>query len=68
MATTAGLTVRERQVAREVAAGRSNKEVAAILGISEQRVKNTLLSVYGKCGVRNRVELALYAVKTGLVK
>lgn len=56
-----GLTVREAQVAAGVARGLTNSEVAEKLGIVEKTVKNVLMSVYSKCTVRNRVELALRA-------
>jgi DNA-binding NarL/FixJ family response regulator len=59
--TRFGLTLREAQVAVGVARGQSNAEVAATLGIVEKTVKNVLMSVYQKCEVRNRVELALRA-------
>lgn len=55
------LTLREAQVALSVARGHSNAEAAVKLGITEKTVKNALMSVYAKCGVRNRVELALKA-------
>ena len=54
----AGLTAREREIAELVGQGRSNKEVAAALFLSEKTVENTLSRVYGKLGVRSRVELA----------
>lgn len=53
------LTLRESEIALEVARGRSNSETAAKLGVTEKTVKNALVAVYGKCGVRNRVELTL---------
>jgi DNA-binding NarL/FixJ family response regulator len=56
-----GLTLREAQVAAGVARGRTNAEVAERLGIVEKTVKNVLMSVFTKCKVRNRVELALRA-------
>ena len=59
------LTVREAQVAACVARGQSNGEVATTLGIMEKTVKNCLLLVYQKMGVRNRVELALRAHDVG---
>ena len=55
------LTLRESQVATCVARGLTNQEVAQRLGIVEKTVKNVLMSVYEKCHVRNRVELALRA-------
>jgi DNA-binding CsgD family transcriptional regulator len=59
--TRFGFTVREAQVALAVAKGLTNAETALHLGITEKTVKNALMSVYAKCGVRNRVELALKA-------
>lgn len=56
-----GLTLREAQVAAGVARGHTNAEVAGQLGIVEKTVKNVLMSVFTKCKVRNRVELALRA-------
>lgn len=56
-----GLTLREAQVAAGVARGHTNAEVAEKLGIVEKTVKNVLMSVFTKCKVRNRVELALRA-------
>lgn len=53
-----GLTESEAQVARLVAQGRRNKEVAAHLFISESTVEATLTRVYAKLGVRGRAELA----------
>ncbi len=53
------LTMREAQIAAHVARGCPNGEVAGRLGIAEKSVKNVLMSVYRKCRVRNRVELAL---------
>jgi DNA-binding CsgD family transcriptional regulator len=55
------LTLRESQVALAVAKGQTNAEVAGQLGITEKTVKNALMSVFAKCKVRNRVELALCA-------
>lgn len=57
------LTKRETEVARLVAAGKTNREAAATMGISEQAVKNLLQVVYEKYGVRNRVELTLLTFK-----
>jgi DNA-binding NarL/FixJ family response regulator len=53
------LSVREAQVARAVAAGRSNREVADQLFISERTVKAHLSSIFEKIGVRDRLQLVL---------
>jgi len=53
------LTARETGIARQVAAGHSNKVIAADSGISERTVKAHLNSIFRKTGIRNRVQLAL---------
>ena len=59
-ADLSALSEREAQVARAVAAGKSNKEVAAQLFISERTVKAHLGSVFDKLGVRDRVQLVVH--------
>ena len=56
------LTPREEQVVGLVAEGIGNREVAQQLGIKENTVKKSLLRIYDKLGVSNRVELVLYAL------
>jgi DNA-binding CsgD family transcriptional regulator len=53
-----GLTAAERRVAALVAAGRTNREVAAQLFLGERTVAGHLTRVYAKLGVRSRTELA----------
>jgi DNA-binding NarL/FixJ family response regulator len=53
------LSEREAEVAREVVSGRSNKEIARILGITERTVKAHLGAIFVKLGVRDRLQLAL---------
>ncbi|MEN9316886.1 MAG: hypothetical protein RIS35_3279 [Pseudomonadota bacterium] len=53
------LSFREAEVARAVAGGKSNKEVARDLSITERTVKAHLGNVFEKLGVRDRVQLAL---------
>ena len=57
------LTPRERQIAMAIADGRSNRDIAARLGITEQTVKNHLTSIFEKVGVENRLQLALALVR-----
>jgi DNA-binding NarL/FixJ family response regulator len=52
------LTERERQIADLVSEGRSNKQVAAALFLSEKTIEHNLSRIYAKLGVRSRVELA----------
>lgn len=61
------LTKREREVLREIAKGRSNKEIAAELRIKEQTVKTHVSNVLAKLNVDDRTQAALYAVKHGIV-
>jgi DNA-binding NarL/FixJ family response regulator len=57
-AGVAALTDRERDVARAVAAGGTNAEIAAQLSISAGTVKTHVASIQAKLGVRNRVGVA----------
>lgn len=57
------LTPRERDVVRGVVEGRTNREIADELGLTVQAVKNVLSTVFLKCRVRNRLELALFALR-----
>jgi two-component system response regulator DegU len=61
-----GLTDRELEIVRLVAAGKKNKEVAEILAISERTVRTNLTSVFQKVGVRDRIGLVMYALRHGL--
>ena len=61
------LTVRERDVTRLVAAGLKNGEIASQLLISEQTVKKHLNNIFQKLELRDRVELARYALRNALV-
>lgn len=56
----ARLSVREAQVVRAVTAGHSNKEVAALLRITERTVKSHLGAAFEKLGVRDRLQLVLH--------
>ncbi|MCU5377225.1 response regulator transcription factor [Bacillus cereus] len=59
------LTKREQEVLCEIAKGRSNKEIAAELHITEQTVKTHVSNVLAKLEVDDRTQAALYAVKHG---
>ncbi|MFC4038439.1 response regulator [Dactylosporangium siamense] len=60
------LTSRERDVARLVATGRSNAEIAKELHISVGTVKGHLAGIHTRLQVRNRVEIAIWAHQSGL--
>jgi DNA-binding NarL/FixJ family response regulator len=61
------LTVREVEVLSCVAAGQSNKEVAAALFISEKTVARHLSNIFTKLAVSSRTEAAAFAYSHGLV-
>jgi DNA-binding NarL/FixJ family response regulator len=56
-----GLTSTQTRVAGFVAAGFSNAEIAGIMGISEQTVKNHLQSIFDRRGMHSRLQLAIWA-------
>lgn len=66
-APSSDLTEREEEVVRRVSAGRTNAEIAGDLHISLSTVKTHMASLTTKLGVRNRVEIAMWAYDTGRV-
>jgi DNA-binding NarL/FixJ family response regulator len=61
------LTAREREVLEYLADGRSNKAIAARLGISDQTVKFHVAAITSKLGATNRTEAVRQALRRGLV-
>jgi DNA-binding NarL/FixJ family response regulator len=61
------LSEREMEVLACVVRGMSNKEVAALLGISHQTVKNHVTAILRKFGVEDRTQAVVYALKRGWV-
>ena len=61
-----GLTGREAEVLALVAAGRSNREVAAALVLSPKTVARHLSNIFAKLGVSSRTQAAAYAFEHGL--
>lgn len=59
------LSKREREVARLVALGLSNRQVAQTLGLKESTIKANLSMVYAKLRVHNRVALTLTLQEIG---
>lgn len=60
------LTPREEEIVQCVARGQRNAEVAKNLSISEETVKTHLTRIFRKVGVRDRIELVLYAARMGV--
>jgi DNA-binding NarL/FixJ family response regulator len=56
------LTPREEQTVSLVTDGLNDREIANELNVKENTVKKSLLRIYDKIGVSNRVELVLYAL------
>ena len=64
----ASLTEREVSILRLLAAGRSNKEIAAALHLTEGTVKGYVSTIFDKLDVEDRTQAALYAVRHGLAQ
>jgi DNA-binding NarL/FixJ family response regulator len=62
------LSTREAEVLYHVTQGLSNKEIAVLLGISHQTVKNHVTAILRKLGVGDRTQAALYAIRRGWVR
>lgn len=62
----AGLSAREVEVLRLVAAGQSNRAIAQALALSEKTIANHLTNIMGKIGVENRAAAAAFALRNGL--
>ena len=63
-----GLTPRERQIAGLVAQGKSNREMAEELVLSERTVENHVGNILGKLGFSSRAQVAAWAIEKGLGK
>jgi DNA-binding NarL/FixJ family response regulator len=61
------LTPREMDIVSAIAEGQSNRQIAERLSISLQTVKHHLTSIFDKTGAANRLELALLAIRKGVV-
>jgi DNA-binding CsgD family transcriptional regulator len=59
------LTAKEIQVAMLVWEGQTNREIAHVVGTTEQVIKNYLRNTFDKLGVWSRLELALYVAAHG---
>jgi two-component system NarL family response regulator len=64
----AALSAREIEVLNLIAAGKSNKEIGALLFISEGTVKTHVLNIHEKLGVGDRTEAVVTAIKRGILR
>jgi DNA-binding CsgD family transcriptional regulator len=62
-----GLTRRQVEVLRLLAAGRSNREIAAVLVISPRTAEHHVQDVYARIGVSSRAGAAVFAMEHGLL-
>ncbi|QBD83261.1 helix-turn-helix transcriptional regulator [Ktedonosporobacter rubrisoli] len=67
LALPANLTQREAEVLRLVASGKSNRQIACDLRLSERTVANHLSHIFHKTGSENRVEATTFAMNHGLI-
>jgi non-specific serine/threonine protein kinase len=63
VANPGGLTARERQVARCVAAGKSNRAIAEELVVSERTVESHVTNILGKLAFTSRIQIAVWATE-----
>jgi NarL family two-component system response regulator LiaR len=63
----ARLSARERDVLATLARGRSNREIARELSISEQTVKSYVSSILAKLGLQDRTQAAIFGLQQGLI-
>ena len=61
-----GLTTREREVARSIAQGQSNKAIAGRLIVSERTIESHVSNILSKLGFTTRTQIATWAVEHGL--
>jgi DNA-binding NarL/FixJ family response regulator len=64
----APLTSREIEILDCIARGNSNKEIARVLNISDQTVKNHITSILRKLAVNDRTQAVIYALRHGWIK
>jgi two-component system, NarL family, nitrate/nitrite response regulator NarL len=62
------LSQRESEILQHVASGRSNRQIAEQLIITENTVKNHVKNILAKLNLQNRVQLTAYAVRHGLTQ
>jgi DNA-binding NarL/FixJ family response regulator len=61
------LTDRELSIIRHIVDGKSNKEIAALIYITEGSVKNIITTILEKLSLKDRTQLAVFAVKNNII-
>jgi DNA-binding NarL/FixJ family response regulator len=61
-----GLTEREREVAVEITRGRSNREIAELLVLSERTIETHVGNILSKLGFTSRAQIAAWGVERGI--
>jgi DNA-binding NarL/FixJ family response regulator len=61
------LSPREKEILPLVAQGLDNRQIGKMLFISEKTAKNYITSIRKKLGLANRTQIALYAIREGLI-
>ena len=67
-ATDARLTAREIDVLKRIAAGNSNKEIAAQLSVTEESVKSYVKNILAKLGANDRTHAVTIGLKRGIIE
>ncbi len=62
------LTPREREVLKLIAEAHTNREIGAVLHLSEKTIESHRANILRKLGMRDRVELVRYAIRRGLIE
>jgi DNA-binding CsgD family transcriptional regulator len=62
-----GLTARETEVLGHLADGKTNREIAAALGLSAKTINRHVENIFNKLGVSSRAAAAVHAIKTGIL-
>ena len=61
------LSTRETQILEQIAQGKSNKEIASSLAISEQTVKNHITSILNNLNAHDRTQAVVIGLRKGLI-
>lgn len=62
-----GLSTKEIEIIRRIVYGKSNKEISAMLNLSEGGVRNSISAILAKLNLKDRTQLAVYAIKNDLI-